>query len=94
MLYVVSGWFKPNEDTAPEALEAAMNEHLGQRLLGVRLFGCLVDETGRRVGLMGVLEAESLQLAKAFLAESPYTEANLYSRIEAFEYRLEVGRLV
>jgi hypothetical protein len=94
MLYVVSGWFKPDEDTAPVALEAAMNEHIGQRLLGVRLFGALVDAAGRRVGLMGVLEAESLELAKAFLAESPYTEAHMYARIEAFEYQLEVGRLV
>ncbi len=94
MIYVVSGWFKPDEDTAPVALEAAMNEHLGQRLMGVRLFGALTDAAGRRVGLMGVLEAESLDQAKAFLADSPYTEADLYARVEAFELRLEVGRLV
>jgi uncharacterized protein YciI len=94
MLYVVNGWFKTNEDTAPEALDAAMNEHLGQRLFGVRLFGALTDDSGRRVGLMGIVEADTLQEARAFLAESPYTEAGLYQTVEAYQYQLEVGRLI
>ena len=93
MLFAVMGYFKPGVDTAPANLQDDFNEHLGQPNFGIRLAGALRDRDGKRIGFMGLLEADSFDRAEAYLRQSPYAKADLYGRMEVMEFPVEVGRL-
>ncbi len=91
MLFAVMGFFKPNTDTEPANLQAAISEHFGQPLLHIRLAGPLRDPNGCRVGIMVLIEAEHFADAERYLRSSPYLEAGLYERVEIVEFDIEVG---
>jgi hypothetical protein len=93
MIFAVAGLLKTPLAEEPPELSAALNEHLGPGGAGLRLAGYLRDREGRRVGLLGLIEAESFERAERFLRESPFSEADLYDRTVVAEYFLEVGRL-
>ncbi len=91
MLFAVMGFFGATADTEPATLQPALNEHLGQPLLQIRLAGPLRDRDGRRVGMMVCIEAATFADAERYLHESPYFEAGLYDRVQVVEFDLEVG---
>jgi uncharacterized protein YciI len=93
MLFAVMGFFRSGIDPSPPELQASFSEHLSQPMPRVRLAGYLLDRDGRRVGFMGLIEAESHERAEAYLRSSPYFDAGLYERTEVMAYDLEVGRL-
>lgn len=93
MLFIVTGMFRADADPQPAALQAQFNDHLEQTVPRIRLAGYLRDEDHRRIGFMGVVEADSYDLAEAFLRDSPYQRAGLYERIVSAEFDVEVGRL-
>lgn len=91
-LYVLIGYFKAGE-SQPADLQAAFNEHLAQPFFQLKLAGYLRDRNGDRKGYMGLLAADDMDRADAFLKASPYFRAGLYDRTELLELDLEVGNL-
>jgi len=93
MIFLITGYFRSDADPAPPELAAAFNEHLGPSSSGLRLAGYLRDAAGRRVGFMGLFEADDFERAESYLRTSPFYEARLYDRAEALEFSIEVGVL-
>ncbi|MDB5449347.1 MAG: YciI family protein [Phenylobacterium sp.] len=93
MMFAVIGFFRSGADPARPALQADWNEHLGASAHTLRHAGFLVDEHGRKAGVMGLLEADDFARAQAYLRTSPFTEAGLYERTAVLEFAEEVGRL-
>jgi hypothetical protein len=93
MIFAVVGFQKTPLAEEPPELSAALNEHLGPGAGGLRHGGYLRDAQGRRVGLLGLIEADDIARAERFLRDSPFSEADLYERTMVAEYLLEVGRL-
>lgn len=93
MIFAVAGFLKTPLAEEPPELSAALNEHLGPAASGLRLAGYLRDRQGRRVGLLGLIEADSFERAERFLTESPFSEGHFYERTLVAEFFIEVGRL-
>jgi len=93
MIFLITGYFRPDADPAPPELAAALNEHLGPSSSGLRLAGYLRNSAGRRIGFMGLFEADDLEQAERYLRTGPFYEARLYDRTEALEFSIEVGAL-
>ena len=93
MLYAITAILKDDAEAKLEGLAADFNEHLSQPFRKVRMAGPLCSAEGRRAGYLALVEADSLEEAKRYLDESPLTKANLYSRSEVLEYRIELGSL-
>lgn len=87
-LYAIRGKLKPNPAVDP-AGEAQWNEHLAQD--GLKLYGRLFDEHGKVSGVVGILEADNLEMANRFLSESPRHQAYETTSIDLVE--LEVGHV-
>jgi uncharacterized protein YciI len=69
--------------TAHFAYADGLREH-GELAIG----GPLVDDQGRRIGLLFIYEAGSSDAALAFAREDPFTLANALSSYEVTEWRL------
>ena len=93
MIFLVVGHFRSDADPEPPELGTALNEHLGPSSAGLRLAGYLRDAAGRKIGFMGLLEADRFEQAESYLRSSPFYEAGLYERAEALEFAIEVGAL-
>jgi hypothetical protein len=93
MIFLIVGYFRSDADPAPPELASALNEHLGTSTSGLRLAGYLRDATGRKIGFMGLFEADRFEQAESYLRDSPFYEARLYERAEALEFSIEVGAL-
>lgn len=81
MWFTVMGFYKPGIDTRPAVLQAALNEHIGQLNLQIRLAGPLRGPDGKTIGLMVITRADTLARADAYLHESPHYNAGLYERV-------------
>jgi uncharacterized protein YciI len=92
MQFVVAGLFRADAEAEREAIHEAFNEHLAQRAARTHFGGPLYDETGRRTGVLLILEASDWATARHFLAQSPYQAAGLYDWTLVSEIRPEVGR--
>jgi uncharacterized protein len=57
----------------------------------IRMAGPLLDEGGKMVGSVFLIEAESLAAAKAVNAEDPYTRAGVFGRVDIRETRWAIG---
>jgi uncharacterized protein YciI len=90
-LFVLTGLDKPD---ALEARMAARDAHLTY-LAGLKDMvlagGPFLDAEGAMVGSMLVIEADSLEAAKAFQAADPYTQASLFEQTEVRGWRMGVG---
>lgn len=93
MLFAVMGFLKSVVDHPPGQGQDAMNEHLGQQMLQIKLAGPLKNREGSQVGLMVLIEAEDFAAAEAYLHESPNFKNGLYERVEVAEYAIELGKL-
>jgi uncharacterized protein YciI len=76
-----------------ERIAAARKAHFayadGLRARGeLAIGGPLVDEQGRRIGLLFIYEAVSREAALALVQEDPFTLANALSSYELIEWRL------
>lgn len=72
--------------TRPAHLEWAAG--LGET---VRMAGPLISEDGRMVGSVFLIQADSLDHARAISADDPYTRAGVFGRIDIHETRWSVG---
>ncbi|MEI9891337.1 MAG: YciI family protein [Caulobacteraceae bacterium] len=93
MLYLVTARFKPDVEDQHAALAPAFNDHMAQPLLRIRMVGALVDGTGRREGVLLMMEADGRAEVDHFLADSPYARAGLYRSVDIDVLQIEAGGL-
>ena len=92
-LYVISWTDKP--DSLPLRM-ATREAHLayaktsGER---VKLGGPFLDEAGQMAGSLIIIEADSLDEARALHAEDPYAKAGLFERSDVRPYRITLNGL-
>jgi uncharacterized protein YciI len=91
MLFMVAAYLKPGFERRLTKLSADLNEHFAQD--GLRVAGALHDEQGHRRGYLGFVEADRFDSAVDFVRQGPFYQAQLYERIEVFEYKVQVGQL-
>lgn len=92
-LYVISWTDKPDSlplRMATREAHLAYAETLGDR---VKLGGPFLDEAGQMAGSLIIIEAESLDEAKALHAEDPYAKAGLFERSDVRPYRITLNGL-
>ncbi len=93
MIFTVMGLLKDPTKPRAEGFQAALNEHLGQPFRRIISAGYLRDGGGNVLGVMAILDAETMEQAQSYLQESPFTQADLYERTLVAQYDIEVGRL-
>jgi uncharacterized protein YciI len=93
MLFKIEAIFKAGAEQEVQNHFDEFNERLGESSSGVRLAGALRAADGRRIGYLALIEAETFEMARKWLHESPIYKADLYDRVEAYEYEIEIGHL-
>ena len=94
MLFVGIARFKPNSQNEHDALRSAFTDHLAQPLNPrIKLAGAILDDAGERCGIFMMLEADSVETARHYLAASPYQTKGLYESAAINAVQLEVGHL-
>ena len=92
-LYVISWTDKPGSlplRMATREAHLAYAHTLGDR---VKLGGPFLDEAGQMAGSLIIIEAESLDEAKALHADDPYAKAGLFERSDVRPYRITLNGL-
>lgn len=91
MFFIIQGYFKATAEPGAPQYQSELNEHLGQRMIHVRLAGALRNPDGHETGFMVCLEALDFAAASSYLEKSPYFRAGLYDGVEIAHYAIEVG---
>ena len=73
MLFIGIAYFKKNSESKHAALRSAFTDHLRQPLNPrIKLAGAILDDAGARSGIFMLLEADNIEIARAYLDASPY----------------------
>lgn len=91
MFFAITGHFSAAARPDMAQYQSDLNEHLGQRLIHVKLAGALRDPAGKETGFLAVLEADDFTAATAYLDASPYFRAGLYDRVDVAHFAVAVG---
>jgi uncharacterized protein YciI len=94
MLVLMMGILKPGSEADVERLQPDFTQHLAQPFLQIRAAGALRDEKGLEAGFMILLEADSLQGARAYFDSDPFLDGGLYEQVHFLEFASEAGRLL
>ena len=92
-LYVISWTDKPDSlplRMATREAHLAYAHDMGGR---VKLGGPFLDEAGQMAGSLIIIEADSLDEAKAWHAADPYAKAGLFERSDVRPYRITLNGL-
>jgi len=90
MLFVWLGFLREGSEP-DQQVQLDATAFREQPLIEIRAAGALRDETGKRVGMMMIFEAEARAAAEALVANSPFLRAGLYEQHHLLEYQNEVG---
>jgi len=93
VIFTVIGILTQPAPPRDAAFEAALNAHLAQPQLRIVNAGYLRDAKGEQIGVMALIETDSIGHAQAFLESSPFHTRGLFERAEVAEYDVEVGRV-
>ena len=93
MLYAVRGRFRPGTEELRATLSSEFSQHLGQPLLHIRLLGALADSSGRRTGMLMLMEAEGREQVQSFIDQSPFAREGVYDVLDIDELQIEAGSL-
>jgi uncharacterized protein YciI len=94
MLFIGIAYFKKNSESKHAALRSAFTDHLRQPLNPrIKLAGAILDDAGARSGIFMLLEADNIEMARAYLDASPYQISGLYQSADINMLELEVGHL-
>lgn len=93
MLFAVKARFRPDTEEQRAALSVEFGQHIRQPLLHIRLLGALLDERGRRNGMLMLMEADGRELVQSFLDQSPFSRERIYAGLEIDELQIEAGSL-
>ena len=92
-LYVISWMDRPD---SLQVRMGAREAHLAYaKTLGdkVKLGGPFLDDAGQMAGSLIIIEADSLEEAKALHAADPYNKAGLFERSDVRPYRITLNGL-
>lgn len=67
--------------------------YVGDRLDVVKLAGPMLDDAGDMAGSLFILDLPDLAAARAFNAADPYTQADLWARVELNPFKATIGQL-
>ena len=59
----------------------------------LKVAGPLLDEAGNMAGSLLILEAESLEDARAFNLDDPYQKAGLFASVQVTAFKASIGGL-
>ncbi len=59
----------------------------------LKVAGPLLDEAGNMAGSLLILEAESLEGARAFNLDDPYQKAGLFASVQVTAFKASIGGL-
>jgi uncharacterized protein YciI len=59
----------------------------------LKVAGPLLDEAGNMAGSLLILEAESLEDARAFNLDDPYQKAGLFASVQVMAFKATIGGL-
>jgi uncharacterized protein len=93
MQFAIAAFLKPGSEDELRKHSDDFNEHLGASGANVVLAGALRDGDGNRVGYLAFYDADEITEAQEWVHESPIYKAQLYDRLEVYQYQVEVGRL-
>ena len=93
MQFAVAAILKPGTEQELIQHSNEFNEQIGPNGEDVRLAGALLDQAGKKVGYLAILEGETIEEVRDWVDESPIYRADLYDRLDVFQYQVEVGRL-
>lgn len=93
MQFAVAAILKPGTEQELIKHSNEFNEQIGPNGEDVRLAGALLDQAGKKVGYLAILEGETIEEVRDWVDESPIYRADLYDRLDVFQYQVEVGRL-
>ncbi len=93
MLFAVKARFRSGTEERRASLSGEFSQHIGQPLLHIRLLGVLLDDEGRRSGMLMLMEADGRDLVQSFLDQSPFLREGVYEGLEIDELRIEAGSL-
>jgi uncharacterized protein YciI len=93
MICAVIGILKQPPPPRPEGFQSAVNEHLSQRTPRLLCGGYLRGPENGEVGILGLVEADSLEQAQAFLDRSPFAAGDEFDHVHVAVFNVEVGRL-
>ncbi|PXW25638.1 YciI family protein [Paraburkholderia caballeronis] len=88
MPYVIETWDKPGSQAVRAGARPAHLEYLAEH--GARLLACgaKLDDDGRDLGGgLYVLDTEDRRDAEAFIAADPFTQADLFERVQITRWR-------
>jgi uncharacterized protein len=95
MFFVVYASDKPGQGELRASIRETHRAHLrnpGRHEVRVRLGGPTLDECGLEMrGTMLVIEADSIEAVRAFLADDPYCRAGLFASMEIRPWRWGIG---
>ena len=95
MYFAVVGRDKPGVAELRARLRPAHREWLrkpGNHPIVVRLGGPLLDAEGDMDGTLLVVEAQTEEAVRRFLAEDPYCRNNLFACLEVRQWQWSLGR--
>ena len=93
MLYMVTARFKPGVEERHAALAGEFAQHMRQPILRIRMVGALVDDAGRKVGVLMMMETDDRAQLDHFLEISPYVRERLYQSVTVDVLQIEAGGL-
>ena len=93
MQFAIAAILKPGAEKELVKYSDEFNEHVGPNGEAILLAGALLDEMGKKVGYLAILESDTIAEVHDWVGESPITRADLYDRLDIFRYQVEVGRL-
>lgn len=92
MLYALICTDKPNSTAVRLEARPRHLAYIDQHKAKIPFAGPFVSEDGQTMtGSLIILEADSLEAAKAFSAGDPYTQAGLFSHVEIKPWKWTLG---
>jgi uncharacterized protein YciI len=92
-LYVLSCVDKADSQERRMAAREAHLAYVAENRAMVRIAGPYLDDDGRMIGSMFVMEAPDRAAVEAFSAADPYVLAGLFERVELRIWRVSVGAI-
>jgi len=93
MIFAIIALLKQPVPPRDGAFEASLNEHFAPHFPRIVNAGYLTGPDGERLGLLGLIEADTFRQANAFLDSSPFTEAGYYDHVHVGVLESEIGRV-
>jgi YCII-related domain len=93
MLFAMIGFLRDHIEAEAAGVAAEVNEFLGQWEAGPKVAGALRGKSGKKIGHLVLIEADSFAAAEEYFARAPYMKESLYARTAISEFAIEVGVL-